>query len=128
MNSVKINHIICKVASICNLSCDYCYVFNKRDKSYKRQANLMSLAVADTFVMRLEEYLSLNTANVSITFHGGEPLLEDKNFYVRIAQKLEKFNSRVFLNIQTNGTIIDEEWCKIFNQFNLSVGISIDGD
>lgn len=128
MNSVKINHIICKVASICNLSCDYCYVFNKRDKSYKRQANLMSLAVADTFVMRLEEYLSLNTANVSITFHGGEPLLEDKNFYVRIAQKLEKFNSRVFLNIQTNGTIIDEEWCKIFNQFNFSVGISIDGD
>lgn len=128
MNPVKINHIICKVASICNLSCDYCYVFNKQDKSYKRQANLMSLAVADTLVMRLEEYLSLNTANVSITFHGGEPLLEDKSFYVKIAQKMEKFNSRVFLNIQTNGTLLDEDWCQIFNRYNISVGISIDGD
>ncbi|MGP1515880.1 MAG: radical SAM protein [Bacteroidales bacterium] len=129
MNSPKINHIICKVASICNLSCDYCYVFNKQDQSYKLQTNLMSLIVANTFIMRLEEYLSINAAaNVSITFHGGEPLLEDKSFYVRIAQKLEKYNSRVFLNIQTNGTLIDEDWCRIFNQFNFSVGISIDGD
>lgn len=128
MNSVEINHIFLKVASTCNLSCDYCYVFNKQDKSYLHQDNLMSVAVANTFIARLKEYLSQNKRKVTITFHGGEPLLEDKSFYVELAQKLIGFRDRVNLNVQTNGTLIDTEWCTIFNLYDISVGISIDGD
>ena len=54
---MEINHIILKVASICNLSCDYCYVFNKQDKSYLIQNNVMTYEIARTLINRIEKYL-----------------------------------------------------------------------
>lgn len=126
---MNINHIIFKTTSICNLSCEYCYVFNKQDRSYQYQDDLMSLDVVNVFMTRLEEYLSVNkNLNVYITFHGGEPLLQNKSFYIEFANKLQNFPNQVKLNIQTNGTLIDEEWCNIFKKYNISVGISIDGN
>lgn len=88
----------------------------------------MSINVAKTFILRLEEYLSQSEGSVFITFHGGEPLLEDKSFYEEIAQNLLDKRDRVHLNIQTNGTLIDKEWCDIFNKYNISIGISLDGN
>src|ERR1700691_3034472 len=65
-----------KVASRCNLDCDYCYVYKHADQSWRDQPHFMSNATLEQFARRLREYLDLhNLPDFSITFHGGEPLL-----------------------------------------------------
>ena len=61
---------------------------------------------------------------------GGEPLLAGKDFFRQAiiwASELNKYGAPVYLNVQTNGTLIDDEWAKIFRHGNILVGLSIDG-
>lgn len=61
-----------------------------------------------------------------LSFQGGEPLLRGKDFFRHVGERLKGENN-VHLVIQTNGTLIDEEWCEIFNTYRYLIGISIDG-
>jgi uncharacterized protein len=65
-----------KVASRCNLDCDYCYVYKHADQSWRRQPHFMSEETVEQFSEQLRDYLTLHRLpEFSITFHGGEPLL-----------------------------------------------------
>ena len=70
-------------------------------------------------------------APVSISFQGGEPLLAGKEFF-RAAEKIlgetDTKGSPLFVGVQTNGTLVDEEWCDIFARNGWLVGLSLDGD
>jgi len=129
--------LIFKVTRGCNLRCSYCYVFDK-DKAV---GEMMPI---DLYEKIIERYLSESkygnllevgdTAQqsvLSIVFHGGEPLsVGKKNImkYSKIAHQLARRYKKVLqLSVQTNGTLIDEEWIAIFRKYKMGVGISFDG-
>ncbi len=115
------------VGSVCNLSCDYCYYLEK-SKLYKEAKNhVMSEELLDKFV---EEYIQSQTMpQVMFTWHGGEPLMRPISFYKKAIDLQKKYaQGRTIDNcIQTNGTLLTDEWCRFFKENNFLVGVSIDG-
>ena len=69
--------------------------------------------------------------HVMLSFQGGEPLIAGKEFFVKLHQIVRELNVRrapVHIGVQTNGTLIDEEWCSIFKRGGYLIGLSLDGD
>lgn len=127
----KIQQMILKVTSECNLSCKYCYVFNKQDKSYLHEPNIIKETTIIALLRNIDEYCrQKQIKQFHITFHGGEPLLAGMDFYknfIALSEELIKF-SHLILSIQTNGILLSSEWCTFFKENNIKVGLSIDGD
>ncbi|MBR5133433.1 MAG: anaerobic sulfatase-maturation protein [Alistipes sp.] len=114
------------VGAACNLRCNYCYYLEKRGL-YDRSSQLMSDETLELFV---KEYIeSQTTPEVLFIWHGGEPLLRSIDFYERALELQRRYanGSRVDNCIQTNATLITEEWCRFFRRNNFLVGVSIDG-
>ena len=115
------------VGSVCNLSCDYCYYLEK-SKLYKEAKNhVMSEDLLEKFI---DEYINSQTMpQVLFTWHGGEPLMRPISFYKKAIELQKKYaRGRTIDNsIQTNGTLITDEWCRFFKENNFLVGVSIDG-
>ncbi len=115
------------VGSVCNLSCDYCYYLEK-SKLYKEAKNhVMSEDLLEKFI---DEYITSQTMpQVLFTWHGGEPLMRPISFYKKAVELQKKYaRGRTIDNsIQTNGTLLTDEWCRFFKENNFLVGVSIDG-
>lgn len=127
---MKISELILKVTSKCNLNCRYCYVFNQGDESYKDDIPFMSKETMLLVIKRINEYCSKNNLkDFLVIFHGGEPLLADKSVYKEFSNNIKKYipNVDVRLALQTNGTLLTDEWVKLFEELNISVGLSLDG-
>ncbi len=110
----------------CNLSCRYCYYLEKG--KFDGMADFcMSDAVLERFVKTYIE--AQTTQEVLFTWHGGEPLLRPLSFYRKALELQRRYGGgRTIDNaIQTNGTLLDEEWCCFFRDNGFLVGISIDG-
>ena len=111
----------------CNLACKYCYYLEK-DKLYPTaQRHLMSDEMLEQFT---REYIEAQTmSQVLFTWHGGEPLLRSIDFYRKALSLQQKYagGRRIDNVIQTNGTLLTDEWCEFFAQNHWLVGISIDG-
>ena len=118
------------VSSICNLSCKYCYYLEKNNLYKKPDVNdkfIMSDELLERFV---KDYLRSQTQpQVLFTWHGGEPLMRPISFYKKAIELQKQYsNGRIVENsIQTNGTLITDEWCKFFKENRCLVGVSIDG-
>ncbi len=129
MNSLN---LVLKVTERCNLNCSYCYYFNGLDQSFKeRPAYLSHYILKDIIYFLSQGITELGIKNLGISIHGGEPLLIPKERFISICEEIEhglspKLDNLCF-SIQTNGVLIDKEWIKIFERFNISVGISLDG-
>ena len=114
------------VGAACNLQCSYCYYLEK-SRLYDASSQLMSDEMLELFI---REYIhSQTTLEVLFTWHGGEPLLRPISFYERALELQRQYaNGRRIANcIQTNATLIDDEWCEFFRKNNFLVGVSIDG-
>lgn len=113
--------------SLCNMRCQYCYYLEK-GQMYKEDKNrVISDSMLETFIKNYIESQTL--PQVLFTWHGGETLMRPVSFYKR-ALELQRYyaGGRQIDNcIQTNGTLITEEWCKFFKENNFLVGVSIDG-
>ena len=111
----------------CNLACKYCY-YQEKNKLYPTaQRHLMSDEMLEQFT---REYIEAQTMNqVLFTWHGGEPLLRSIDFYRKALSLQQKYagGRRIDNVIQTNGTLLTDEWCEFFAQNHWLVGISIDG-
>lgn len=111
----------------CNLACKYCYYLEK-DKLYPTaQRHLMSDEMLEQFT---REYIEAQTmSQVLFTWHGGEPLLRSIDFYRKALSLQQKYAGGRHIDnvIQTNGTLLTDEWCEFFAQNHWLVGISIDG-
>lgn len=130
-NQMKINTYVVKVASRCNLNCSYCHIYNMGDETYTEQPKFMSIKTFGNFVKRLKKYChDAEISEISIAYHGGEPMLISKEFYREADEMLTKelVGIKVNQTIQTNGTLLDNEWCSLFKELKFSVGISIDGN
>lgn len=116
------------VGAVCNLACKYCYYLEKTNL-YKENTSkfVMSDSLLEKFI---EEYINSQTMpQVLFTWHGGETLMRPLSFYQKVVELQKKYaNGRTIDNcIQTNGTLLNEEWCKFFHDNHWLVGISIDG-
>ena len=113
------------VGSRCNLACNYCYYLEK-GKLYPGQASL-SEELLETFI---RQYIEAQTMpEVLFTWHGGEPLLQPLSFYRKALELQQRYaRGRQIDNcLQTNGTLLTDEWCEFLRENRFLVGISIDG-
>lgn len=115
------------VGSVCNLSCSYCYYLEKGLLYKDQPKNVMSEELLEKFI---EEYIQSQTMpQVLFTWHGGEPLMRPISFYKKAIelQKKYAFGRTIDNCLQTNGTLLTDEWCRFFKENNFLIGISIDG-
>ena len=123
-----LTYLIIKVTGKCNLGCNYCYYMNDLAKPFhKRMTQETILQIYKKYADYARENL-LN--NVTFCWHGGEPTLLGKDFFRSIlAKQSDYFNDEVQIRniIQSNGTLLDNEWADLFYRYNFSVGVSIDG-
>ncbi|WP_108804308.1 radical SAM protein [Aquimarina sp. Aq107] len=130
---MQFDALILKVASRCNLNCSYCFMYNLGDTTYKGQPKFMSYEIIDSILEKTRRYIQkYNKKEFSFIFHGGEPLLIDKEFYrtfVAKANNINKLLPNVIFkyDIQTNGVLIDEDWCTLFRELNIYPSTSVDG-
>lgn len=111
----------------CNLACKYCYYLEKNKLYPTAQRHQMSDEMLEQFT---REYIEAQTMNqVLFTWHGGEPLLRSIDFYRKALSLQQKYAGGRHIDnvIQTNGTLLTDEWCEFFAQNHWLVGISIDG-
>ena len=115
------------VGAICNLACDYCYYLEKSKLYQESPKHIMSDELLEKFI---KEYIESQTMpQVLFTWHGGETLMRPLSFYQKVMELQRKYaRGRTIDNcIQTNGTLLNDEWCLFFHDNNWLVGVSIDG-
>ena len=121
-------HLLAKPAgAACNLGCQYCFFLSK-ENLYQGESHLMDEATLETYIKQLME--SSPGPQVDVAWQGGEPMLRGLDFYkrsVQLAEKYRKPHQRILHTLQTNGTLITDEWAAFFKQHNYLVGLSIDG-
>ena len=121
-------HIVTKsLGSQCNLNCGYCYYLGKEDSVPGLSTGRMSDELLEEFI---RQYISgQDVDKVLFNWHGGEPALMGLDFYRKAVQLQQKYagTKRIENDFQTNGTLLDDEWCEFFKQNNFWVGLSLDG-
>ena len=111
----------------CNLACKYCYYLEKNNLYQNSHRHLMSDEMLEQFT---REYIEAQTMpQVLFTWHGGEPLMRSIDFYRKALALQKKYahGKQIDNVIQTNGTLLTDEWCEFFAKNHWLVGISIDG-
>ena len=113
--------------AVCNLDCQYCYYLRK-EQLYPGGDFRMNDDVLEAFT---RQYIrAQQVPEVTFAWQGGEPLLAGLDFFERALQFQQKYSrpGMVIKNaVQTNGVLLDDEWCRFFKRYDFLVGISIDG-
>ncbi|UCG28410.1 MAG: anaerobic sulfatase maturase, partial [Bacteroidales bacterium] len=116
------------VGPVCNLECHYCYYLEKKRFFPENTYFRMPENILEEYIV---QHINASTGPViTFSWHGGEPLLAGLDYFRRITQFQKKhlpLNRRIINGIQTNGTMLDDAWCRFFASENFIVGISIDG-
>jgi uncharacterized protein len=126
--SSKPFHIMTKpIGPICNLDCKYCFYLEKERLHEPGEKWKMSNEVLESYIRQMIE--SQPQARVDFAWQGGEPTLLGVDFFKKAVALQDKYaNGREIANaIQTNGTLLDDEWCEFLTERKFLVGLSIDG-
>lgn len=113
--------------ALCNLHCAYCYYADKKNLYPENKSYLLSDELLEKFT---KDYLESQTMReVLFTWHGGEALLRNIAFYKKALALQRKYGRgiRIDNSIQTNGVLLNGEWCRFLKDNRFLVGISIDG-
>ena len=129
---VPFRQFVVKVHSRCNLSCDYCYVYEMADQGWRDQPRSMAPRVAEQAVRRIAEHVRAHDiASIRIVLHGGEPLLAGGTFIEEFARAIRRAlppSALADLAVQTNGTLLDTAMLDVLARNEIRVGVSLDGD
>lgn len=120
--------LIKPASSLCNMRCDYCFYADVSNHREVKSYGIMSADVLDTLIRRAFAFAE---RSVSFVFQGGEPMIAGVDFFRTAIAYQRKYNSRelkVYNTIQTNATLIDEEFAAFFKENRFLVGVSLDGD
>jgi uncharacterized protein len=121
-------HIMAKPSgAACNLNCDYCF-FLKKEELYPGSDFRMPDEVLDAYLRQLLE--AHRVPQVTVAWQGGEPTLMGLDFFRRSIELLEKYRrpgTKIENTFQTNGILLDDEWCRFFRENGFLIGLSIDG-
>jgi uncharacterized protein len=117
------------VGSICNLDCHYCYYLKKERLYPKGESFRMPDNILEEYIV---QHIDASPETViRFSWHGGEPTVLGLDYFrkiVALQRKHQPPNQRIANGIQTNGTLLDEEWCRFFAAEGFAVGLSLDGD
>ena len=123
--------VILKTVERCNIRCSYCYFFQGDDKSYKSHPPFISWEMIQTLTRFLIDGIrQLRIKSIQIDLHGREPTLQKKSSFDQMCHHFRNELGplvELSLALQTNATLIDEEWIDLFSKHNVSIGVSIDG-
>ncbi|MCM3341416.1 anaerobic sulfatase maturase [Paenibacillus sp. MER TA 81-3] len=114
------------VSEDCNLACDYCYYSSCQGKPGSTIRRI-DIKVLETFV---QKYMAVASGAASFAWQGGEPLLAGKDFFERVVALQAMYappHTVISNSVQTNGTLIDEEWAAFFRRYSFLLGVSLDG-
>ena len=121
-------HVLIKpTGAICNLDCKYCFFLSK-EMLYPGSRFQMAEGLLQTYLKQLLE--SHRAPQVDVAWQGGEPTLMGLDFFKRsidLVNKLKRPGQQIQYTIQTNGTLLNNEWCAFFKKSNFLVGLSMDG-
>ncbi len=116
------------VSDFCNLRCSYCYYHLNPEPELRSEKFRMSDDLLETYI---KQHIEATTGDlVLFSWHGGEPALAGIDFYRKAVELQKKYlptGKKLINGIQTNGTLIDVDWCKFLSEEKFLVGISIDG-
>ena len=115
------------VGSACNLRCDYCYYLEKQHLYANEGRQMLSDELLERFI---REYIeSQTTPEVLFTWHGGEPLVRPLAFYEKVVRLQQRYarGRRIANSLQTNGTLINNDWARFFHDQGWLIGVSLDG-
>src|ERR1035441_4881341 len=130
--SIPLSQFVLKVHSRCDLACDHCYVYESADQSWRGRPMAISDEVISRTAQRIAEHAASHALRtVRVVLHGGEPLLAGPARLRRVVTELHaalRGVCRLDLRIHTNGVLLDEDFCELFAEHGVKVGISIDGD
>lgn len=126
MRPTAFTTMIKPVGSACNLDCEYCYYLGKADL-YGGHQPKMSEELLERYISQYIE--AVQVPAVTFCWHGGEPLLAGLDFYEKAVALQNKYkgNKQIENSLQTNGLLMNAEWCDFFRRNNFLIGISLDG-
>ena len=116
------------IGALCNLDCQYCYYLKKEHLYPKGETFQMSDVTLEDYIVQHID--ASPEAVIRFSWHGGEPTLLGLNYFRKIVALQRKHrppNRSIVNGIQTNGTLLDEEWCRFFAREGFAVGLSLDG-
>jgi len=120
---MAIDLLIIQPTPFCNIDCDYCYLPNRSDRS---RMSMDTLAA----VFRRVFTSGLVDAELSVVWHAGEPLVVPPHYYRDAFNTIEKYRPsgvRIRHSFQSNGILLDDEWCTFIRERDVNIGLSIDG-
>lgn len=132
-NQMNIKHVelIVKLASRCNINCQYCYYFYGADQSWKQQPKrITDQTIHHTIKLLKQGIFELGITSLQIDFHGGEPLLYGKKQLANLCDLfIRELSDIVNLNfaLQTNAILLDKAWIDIICHYQISTAVSLDG-
>ena len=116
-------------SSLCNLRCKYCFYC---DVVSQREVSSFGVMKEDTAENLIKNALKFaDGCSVAFAFQGGEPLIAGMEYFKLFTEKVKELNtknSEIFYSIQTNGTLVTDEWARFFYENKFLVGLSLDGD
>lgn len=115
-------------SSACNLRCEYCFYSSLSENREEANKGFMTYETAENVIKSAFEFTK--GENVFFTFQGGEPLLIGFDFFkwfLDRAKELNTYNAPVSISVQTNGTLLNDDFCKLFADNGILVGVSLDG-
>lgn len=121
-------HVMAKpIGPVCNMDCDYCFYLHKEDMLSTRNNWRMSDEVLEEFI---KQYINEQTCSeVVFSWQGGEPTLLGLDFFKKAVELEKKYanGKQIENDLQTNGILLNDEWCRFLKENNFLVGLSIDG-
>jgi uncharacterized protein len=128
---VPFREFVVKVHSRCDLACDYCYMYEMADQSWRDRPRAMSIEIARRTAKRIGEHThSHQIPSVSLILHGGEPLLAGRELiteFVCATHAAVGQGVHVDVRVQTNGIGLDDSYLQLFDNLDVHVGVSLDG-
>ncbi|MFD4900562.1 radical SAM/SPASM protein FxsBH, inactivated beta-hydroxylase extension form [Streptomyces sp. NPDC058411] len=129
---VPFREVVLKVHSRCDLACDHCYIYEHADQSWRTRPKSISDEAISWTARRLAEHASEHALDsMSVILHGGEPLLAGPARLRRVCEELTSALTGIAeldLRIHTNGVQLSPRYLDLFDEFDVKVGISLDGD
>lgn len=122
-------HVMLKPSGAqCNLDCSYCFYLHKQDMLHQPKTPRMAESVLE---LHIKQYIEAQTGSeVVFSWQGGEPTLMGLEFFQRVVELQKKYakpHQAIENDLQTNGILLDEDWCTFLKKNNFLVGLSIDG-
>jgi uncharacterized protein len=128
---LPLNEFILKLHGRCNLSCDYCYMYEMADQSWRTKPAVMSPEIVAAVAYRIAEHsMTHDLQAVDVVFHGGEPLLVGSDSLCRTAAAIRSAlpaSVHARLSIQTNGVLLTQSVLEALRAHRIGVSVSLDG-